>query len=113
MAAASDTTSDGIADRGHDAGASRKPAWTRGFFMLLFLIAFSLAHTLLVLMTVFQFGSLLIVGHANEQLSGFGRSLSVWLAQTTTYLTCTSERRPFPFAPWPSVPEDNSQYPVA
>lgn len=81
----------------------RRPVWKRGAFMLLFLVAFSVAQGVQGLVAVVQFVSLLVSGRANEYLADFGRGLAMWLAETSGFLTCVTDRMPFPFAPWPHI----------
>jgi len=92
-----DTDQDGEQD------GKRRAVWLRGGYMLLFLVAFGIAQSLLALISVVQFVTLLIAGRANDYLADFGRGLAMWLAETCGFLTCATERRPFPFAPWPRV----------
>ena len=75
--------------------------WTRGLYMLLLVLAFSVAHALLCVTAIAQFLWLLFSGEANSQLAQFGNSLSRWLADAARYLTCVSDAKPFPWAPWP------------
>lgn len=75
--------------------------WMRGLYMLLLLLAFWVAHGLLCVAAVAQFLWLLFAGEANSLLAQFGKSLSRWLADAARYLTCASEMKPFPWAPWP------------
>ncbi len=82
---------------------SSRPIWIRGGITVLFLVAFSLAQTLLTLIAVVQFAFLLISGRANEHLVRFGRSLAIWLAEVTGFATAATDTRPFPFAPWPQA----------
>ena len=81
----------------------RRPVWIRGAFMVFFLIAFGIAQGLLALTAVVQFLSLLIAGRPNAFLTGFGRSLGLWLGQTARFQSVASEDRPFPWAPWPDA----------
>jgi len=83
--------------------SSSRPIWQRGGFMLLFVVAFSIVQSLLFLIAVVQFVTLLITWRPNGYLADFGRSLAVWLAETSAFLTCSTERKPFPFARWPQV----------
>jgi hypothetical protein len=78
-------------------------AWTRGLFMLLFLIAFHIAQWLLTLVTVVQFVWLLAAGEPNRFLQGFGGSLSAWLAEAARFMTCATDEKPFPWRPWPAA----------
>ena len=75
--------------------------WIRGLFMLLFAAIYGLAEILLVAIALFQFGALLLTGRANTRLLDFGRDLATYIRQMVLFFTCNSERRPFPFAPWP------------
>ena len=61
--------------------------WMRGLYMLLRVLAFGVAPTLLGVPAIAQFGN----------------SLARWLADAARYLTCASDAKPFPWAPWPPV----------
>jgi hypothetical protein len=75
--------------------------WMRGLYMLLLALAFGVGQTLLCVAAIAQFLWLLFAGEANAQVARFGESLSRWLSDTARYLTCASEVKPFPWAPWP------------
>jgi len=75
--------------------------WMRGLYMLLLLLAFGVAQSLLCVTAVAQFLWLLFAGEANNLLAQFGKSLSRWLADAARYLTCAADMKPFPWAPWP------------
>lgn len=75
----------------------------RGLFMLLMLIAFWVAETLLILLALVQFFWLLFAREPNQSLARFGNSLSTWLWQIGRFLGCASEQKPFPWAPWPEA----------
>jgi Domain of unknown function (DUF4389) len=83
--------------------ASTRPVWMRGLFMLLLLIAFGIAQGLLWLLAIVQFLWLIFSGEANTNLASFGKSLSLWLAETARFVTCASDAKPFPWAPWPAA----------
>ncbi len=83
------------------AGYADPNVWLRGLYMLLLALAFGVAQSLLLLTAIAQFLWLLFTGEANRQLVGFGGSLSRWLGDTARYLTCASDVKPFPWAPWP------------
>lgn len=82
--------------------ASKRPIWMRGLFMLLLMVAFGFAQGLLWLLAIVQFLWLLFADEPNAFLIRFGRSLSLWLAQTTQFVTCASDTKPFPWQAWPS-----------
>ena len=88
-------------DAAPEAKRDRKSIWIRGGFMLFFLLAFSIAQTLLVVLAVIQFLSLLLAGRANAFLADFGRSLGTWLQQMVAFEAGVTEDMPFPWAPWP------------
>jgi len=75
--------------------------WMRGLYMLLFALAFGVGQTLLCVAAIAQFLWLLFAGEANAQIAQFGNSLARWLGDTARYLTCSSDTKPFPWAPWP------------
>jgi hypothetical protein len=84
-----------------EVGSGRSAVWMRGLFMLLFMIAFGLGQTLLWLTGLVQFLWLLFAGESNGVLAKFGSSLSLWLAETARFVSCASNDKPFPWAPWP------------
>lgn len=79
----------------------RSEVWRRGVIMLIFLVCFSFGHGLLVLAAVIQFIWFAVYRKRNEFLAAFGRSLALWLAAATLFLSGASEDKPFPWAPWP------------
>ncbi len=81
---------------------TRTSSWIRVAYMVLFAIVYNIAELVGLLVVLFQIGSTLITGKRNEFVSGFGRSLSRYIFQIWSYLTYSSEQRPFPFMAWPS-----------
>ncbi len=75
--------------------------WTRGLFMLLFLIIYQIAEVVAVAVVLIQFVFVLFTREPNERLLELGDDLSDYIYQVWQYLTMNSEERPFPFAPWP------------
>jgi hypothetical protein len=84
-----------------EARSSTSVVWMRGLFMLLLLLAFALAQSLLWVIAIAQFCWLLFAGEHNAPIARFGRSLALWLAEVARFITCASETKPFPWAPWP------------
>lgn len=78
-----------------------KAIWTRGLFMLLFVLLSGVARLVIGVVAVFQFFSVLFTGAANARLLRLGQSLSVYIYQITLFLTFNSEWKPFPFGDWP------------
>jgi hypothetical protein len=75
--------------------------WMRGLYMLLLVLAFGIAQTLLCVTAIAQFLWLLFSGEPNAQLTRFGSSLARWVSDAARFLTFSSEVKPFPWAPWP------------
>ena len=61
--------------------------WMRGLYMLLLVLAFGVAQTLLCVTAIAQFLWLLFSGEANSQLTQFGSSLSRWPRNRTRSAT--------------------------
>ncbi len=80
-----------------------RSTWLRGFFMLLFAVAYGVAEILLLVTVVFQFLCLLVTGKTVERLLIFGDNLSRYFYQIIRYLTFNTEERPFPFSDWPGA----------
>ncbi|MEM6467735.1 MAG: DUF4389 domain-containing protein, partial [Pseudomonadota bacterium] len=73
----------------------------RGLYMLLFVVLFALAETLLTVIAVLQFFWLIFTGHTNRQVRQFGHGLSQWMASVAEFQACETEEKPFPFSSWP------------
>ena len=80
---------------------TRGETWLRGFYMLLFSIAYTVAEVVLVAIILFQFLSSLITGRVNERLLKLGQQVGTYIYQTLLFFTFNSEERPYPFAAWP------------
>jgi hypothetical protein len=75
--------------------------WGRGLYMLLFVGAYSIAELIVIVLSLYQFVSVLFTGRANEPLLQFGKNLSVYIYEILEFQTFNTEQRPFPFSPWP------------
>jgi Domain of unknown function (DUF4389) len=82
---------------------SNSATWMRGLFMFLFLLAFGVAQGILWIAALVQFLWLLFAGEPNPAIVQFGRSLARWIGDTGRFLLCSSDVKPFPWAPWPSA----------
>ncbi len=80
-----------------------KQTWLRGLFMLLFIILFGIAETVLALMAVVQFFWLLFAKEPNAFLRDFGASLGRWMRDVANFQTGGTEEKPFPWKNWPSA----------
>ena len=71
--------------------------------MLVLVLAFGVAQSLLYLLALVQFLWLLLAREPNQLLLKFGKSLSLWLAETARFLCCATEKKPFPWTSWPQA----------
>ncbi len=87
--------------RAADWVVANRSHWVRGLLMLAFFLVLGVVKILVGLMALFQLGALLITGEPNEPVRGFGRGLARYTHDLVAYLTCASDRPPFPFREWP------------
>jgi len=80
----------------HDREA-RKHVWLRGLAMLIFAILFSVAQTILWVMTLLQFGWMLFAKEKNVAIADFGETMANWFAKTARFQTGATDERPFPW----------------
>lgn len=90
-------------EAGAGAGAEKmseekRAVWRRGLWMLVLLVLFYVAQTVVVITAVLQFGWLLIAGERNPHLAAFGEKLAEWMARTVRFEAAASEDKPFPWA---------------
>ncbi len=83
---------------------SDRNIWTRGLYMLFYVVAYAVAETLLTLIVIFQFVAALVTGSINLPLQQFGANLTGYAYQIFQFATFNSELKPFPFADWPQEP---------
>lgn len=76
--------------------------WTRGLFMVLFAILYSIAEIVVGAVAVFQFVATLLTGRSNDRLVHLGEDLSSYIYHCLRFLTYASDDRPYPFSSWPS-----------
>lgn len=76
--------------------------WKQVFLILLFLFVQGWVKFVIVLMAVFQLGSIVLAGQTNVRLLKLGRQLAMYDYQINLFLTFNSEDRPFPFSSWPA-----------
>ncbi|OLS63342.1 DUF4389 domain-containing protein [Pseudomonas putida] len=74
----------------------------RVLWMLLFLLVWQVAQTLLGLLVLVQLIYRLVYGAPNAGLMNFGDSLSQFLAQIGRFGSFHTEQKPWPFADWPT-----------
>ena len=90
---------------------SSRPTWTRGLFILLFALIYSVAEVVVTAVVAFQFCYTLVTGRSNQQLRDFGQGLSTFIYQIMLFLTYNSEDKPYPYGPWPDQPPGDGSQP--
>ncbi len=79
----------------------RTDTWTRGLFILLFAVIYSIAEVVMGAIVLFQFGSQLFTGKTNEKLYRFSHGLTAYFYQLVQFFTYRSDLKPYPFSEWP------------
>lgn len=74
--------------------------WMRGLWMLVFVLLFSLAETILAVIALVQFLWMLFAKEKNQLLLNFGRDLGLWMRHVAEFQSGSSEEKPFPWRPW-------------
>jgi hypothetical protein len=82
-------------------GSDTDSIWMRGLIMLLIIVCYWLAQSVLYVTTVIQFIWMAVTGEKNGLVADFGRSLGLWLAEAAWFLTGDTDEKPFPWRPWP------------
>lgn len=77
--------------------------WTRLLYMILFSVLYKAAEFIMWVVVLFQIIVTLVTGSPNERALRFGKQLSVYVYGLWAYLTYNTERKPFPFADWPTT----------
>lgn len=85
---------------------TRRGIWLRLCFMIIMIVAFSMAEIIVFAVVAFQFLSSLITARTNDQLIRFGRNLARYIQQIVAYLTFATEDIPYPFMNWPDEPHE-------
>jgi hypothetical protein len=96
----------GNATRDMSESLKERSTWIRGAFMLLFTVVFGVVQFLMGGLAILQFLFLLLSGRRNDELARFGGGLANYSADIIRFTSCASERKPFPFAPWPGSQEE-------
>lgn len=80
-------------------GFERRDAmWERVLFMILFLVLFAIAETILWAIAIGQLAWMLFSGgRPNDNIAEFGARLGVWTKRVALYLSGTTDEKPFPW----------------
>jgi len=77
--------------------------WTRGLYMLLFALIYSMTEFVVVFFCIFQFISRLLTGEVNDRLLALSEEVCEFMLQILQYETFNTDYKPFPFNPWPEI----------
>jgi len=78
-----------------------KEKWIKGLYILLFLAIGYVTGIVILLITVLQFAFSVGLNAPNKNLLDFSRRLASYFYEIISYVTYSSEQKPFPFNPWP------------
>jgi len=104
-ASPSDNTQNDETYSSSGAGDDHMPLWQRAFYMLGYGILAYFTFWVLIVMTIVQLIVVAIDGKANEDLRRFSRNTVQYLWQLLAFLVFASDDRPFPFGPFPNIPD--------
>ncbi len=72
--------------------------WMRALHMIIFLILFGFAETILFLLTIVQFFWMLFSKKRNPSIAQFGNQISNWLRSVARFQSGASDQKPFPWS---------------
>ena len=72
--------------------------WMRALHMIIFMVLFGVAETLLFFMAVFQFLWMLFTKKRNPSVAQFGDQVSQWLASVGRFQSGATDDKPFPWS---------------
>ena len=81
----------------------------RGLFMLIFFVIMRFVGVLVAFITLFQFVCTLITGKPNNNVKDFGKDLSLYAAEVIQFLSCNTDRKPWPFSPGTEAEPENPE----
>ena len=76
--------------------------WKRILYMLLFVLAYSVAEFVLMAVAIVQVLFKLITGDINDNLTILGKQTALYIYDVMLFLTFNTEKKPFPFSAWPN-----------
>lgn len=80
---------------------TKKGDWYRLPYMILFAILFNITEFVIYVVMIIQFLLRLITGQGNDRLFILGQNIASYVSQLVEYLTFVSDKKPYPFSPWP------------
>lgn len=80
---------------------AEKDHWIRLLSAVFFALVFMVTASLLGVMTLVQYGILLLTGSKNQDLVDFCGKVIDYQTHIANYATLNTNDKPFPFGPWP------------
>jgi hypothetical protein len=77
--------------------------WTRIVYMILFTVIFNVASFVIGVVVLVQALFAILTGGQNANVQKLGSGLAQFISEIVSYLTYTTEEKPFPFKSWPEV----------
>ena len=77
--------------------------WTRIVYMILFSVFFNVASFVIGAIVLVQALFAIVTGGQNDNVQKLGTGLAQYISEILSYLTYTTEEKPFPFKSWPEV----------
>ena len=81
------------------------PIGLRVLYMVVFAVTFWILTWVLAVTVVAQLILTLLAAQPHPELLKFSKGLSRYFTQVIEFLTFSTEKAPFPFAPWPDLEE--------
>ena len=72
--------------------------WMRALHMIIFMVLFGVAETLLFFMAIFQFLWMLFTKKRNPSIAQFGDMVSAWLRDVGRFQSGATDDKPFPWS---------------
>jgi hypothetical protein len=84
-----------------DSERVRNP-WARALYILFFGFCYGIAEVVIAAIVLVQLVMSIAFGAVNARLLRAGEQMTAYVCQLLLFVTFNSEKRPFPFADWPS-----------
>lgn len=73
----------------------------KGLYLILFLAIGYVSAFIILIVTILQFVLDIVLKNPNKNLLDFSKSLTSYVYEVISYLNYVSDKKPFPFNPWP------------
>lgn len=92
--------------------AKQHQHWIRLIYMLIIGVLLNIAGAVMWVLCTLQFLFVLGSGRDNRHMRRLTLTITRFMEQALLYVNYNSEQRPFPFAPWPHVPDEDARQPA-